>query len=210
MPYRGFRVCFYKKTGGDVDQFYYEPIVILDPNSIVLNRVSDQRFKLSFMVELWNAPLETRITNFLRKKRGLEQLDDSNVQVMPYEEIRLVRTEDDCKRDAFQVTSGPTSYLQLNENLKLFVFCHSKEVAELVTDPKNLANKLSVQLALVFKSPSTGQPDNSFHHGAAAGVKRVNHFRFNIVRETFVKDEQIIELGELKNEIKGINALQVF
>ena len=66
----------------------------------------------------------------------------------------------------------------------------------MVATPDYLAD----HLALVFKSPASGESDNAFHHGSA-GVKRVNRFGLNIVRDSGV-DEESSDSEE--NETKGI------
>ena len=207
MPYRDFRVSIYKKSAEAVDQFYYEPIVSLDPKSIVINRAYDSQFQVTFTIEMWNNHLESLITKYLRDKRGVEQLDESNVQVMPYEEIRLVEMDYDSKKNIFTLPNRPKSYLLLNQSLNFDVFCDNKEAAEIVANPSYLAT----HLALVFKSPASGLASSSsdenlaFHHGAMFGMKRTNRFEFNIVRKE-IADTEVEQKLELKMEalIKGL------
>ena len=187
MPYRNFRVSIYKKTGGANDLFYYEPIVSLDPKSIIIHRGhAHHQFQVSFTVELWNTNLEKRIINYLRNDAGIEQLKDSHVQVMPYEQVQLVVAiiNYDDKTAQFQLP-GPKSYLQQNGSLDFDVSCDSKDAADLVANEKFLSN----HLALVFKSPTSGE-NLVFHHGSQAGVKRVNRFGLNIVRDIGGQEEK--------------------
>ena len=174
MPYRGFRVCLYKKN----DRIYFEPIAVLDPKSIAVERLSADQFKVNFTLELWNANLEDQIAKYLR-------MDPKLIQVMPYEEVRLVQMDKSDGGGAFQLPSRPTSYLQLNERLNFSVICDAKEIAELVTDTKHLAKKLSRQLKIECRGQATGQAEDDFHHGAL-GVKRVNRFNFNFISESYV------------------------
>ena len=183
MPFRDFRVSIFKKTGGIIDQqFYYEPIVSLDPLSIVV----DHRFQVSFKIELWNPKLEDRIASYLQLKHN------SSVQIIPYEEVQLVQKT----AGIFQLPSLSTkSYLQLNESLDFKVFCDNKEAAEMVATPDYLAD----HLALVFKSPASGQGDQ-YHAGSASGVKRINRFEFNIVRKTVDEKKPIEDFMKSKSK----------
>ena len=160
MPFRGFRIGLFVKKVGDTARFYYEPIAALDSTSVALKSHSTDQFQVNFILEMWNATLEDEVAKYL-------QQDPKLVQVMPYEEVRLVNAGD----GAFQLPSRPTSYLRLNESLNFSVICDAKEFPE-------LANQLSIEC----KSPATGQPDGIFHHGAL-GVKRLTRFPA-IVNET--------------------------
>ena len=183
MPYRDLRVCIFKKTSEDVDLFYYEPIVSLDPKSITIKRASSHRFQVSFDVELWNSFLESQITVYLQKNGRFEPNRKFNLQVMPYEEIHLVELGSESEKEQLELPSRPKSFLKLNKSLRFGVFCSSKETAEMVSNP----DYLEEHLALVFKSPACGSNDGAFHHGAAFGVKRSNRFELNLVRETDVE-----------------------
>ena len=196
MPYRGFRVGLFVKKVGDTFWIYYEPIAVLDPKSIVVERLSANQFQVNFDLEMWNATLEEQVAKY-------RQCDRKLIQVMPYEEVCLVQRDKSDGGGAFQLPSRPTSYLQLNERLNFDVVCDSKEIAELVTDTKHLAKKLFRQLKIECRGQATGQAEDDFHHGAL-GVKRTNRFNFNFISEAcVVRDTPRLEQDAI-NGMKSI------
>ena len=191
MPYRGFRVGLFVKKVGDADRIYYEPIAVLDPKSIAFKSHSANQVNVNFTLEMWNATLEDKVAKYLLK-------DPKLVQVMPYEEVRII---DKSGGGSFQLPNRPTSYLQLDEQLNFSVICDVKEMTELVTDPKSrvLVQKLTSQLSIECKSPATGQPDETFHYGAL-GVKRLNRLALKLISEMSC----VIETPKLEAAMNGI------
>ena len=194
MPYRGFCVCLYQKNG----RIYFEPTVVLDPKSIAVERHSANQVKVNFTLEMWNTALKDQVANYLREDPEFKELKNAKVQVMPYEEVRII---DKSGGGSFQLPSRPTSYLQLDEQLNFSVICDVKEMAELVTDPKSpvLVGKLTSQLSIECKSPATGQPDDTFHYGAL-GVKRLNRLALKLISDMSC----VIETPKLEAAMNGI------
>ena len=185
IPYRRSRVTIFKKPGRVSDLFYYEPIVVLDPQSIQTVEYLKNgilQLEVSFTIELWNTALEKEIVKFLQ--REFEGLKRFQLQVMPYDEFRLVKMDIDRERIAFMLPDSPKSFVRLQQSLDFVVWCASSDKPALMIDPERV---LAHHLALEFKIPSSAGQANL----GIGGGRRLNRFDFNIVRKS---DDQIIPL----------------
>ena len=198
MRYRGIHIFLYKKN----DWIYYEPIAVLDPKSISIERLSANKFILNFDLEMWNANLKDEVANYLRDDPEFKELKYAKVQAMPYEEVRLVNI--DISGGGFQLPSQPTWYLQLDERLNFRVMCDAKDIAGLVMDINRLtlAKKLTKLFSIECKSPATGRADGTFYHGAL-GVKCLNRFSLKLITETACVIETPINTSKLEAASNG-------
>lgn len=175
MPYHDFRVCIFKKVGGEAVRFFYEPIVLLDPRSMIIDQLTGQ---LSFSIELWNAQLEKRIIRYLREEVGEVGLRSHQVHVMPYEEIQLVKKDGNEKM--FRLPRHPTSNLRLRETVAFDVSCDTEDVTdELLINPKFLSQHLAVQ----FSSPVREEKNLGQSYHGPSSIERSAIFDINIVRD---------------------------
>lgn len=106
-------------------QFFFEPLVLLDPKSIVSRSHGsfNQNF-IRFTLQMWNEDLRSKV---LERLRSLESLGDvkigeEDVCVMPFKEVQLV-----CRPNGIsqyiRLVDQPTSYLRSNENLDFYLLC---------------------------------------------------------------------------------------
>ena len=175
IPYRDFRISIFKKPGKDL--FYYEPLVALDTKNIQIEDYRDINWKheISFKIELWNIDLEQKITKYLEEFEGLKRF---RLQVMPYEEVRLVKIDAIRGRVALELPDKPKSYRHLHQSLwfkMTFEGLSYYSVVRLSEVECVLAN----QVALEF---STAAPDQTIDRGFGIGMGRVSRFDFNFVR----------------------------
>ena len=164
MPYRNFRISIFKKPGRNL--FYYEPIVVLDPKSI--DRSSG---KVGFKIELWNIQLEQEIAKFLQEFEEFPK--NSRLQVMPYEQVQLVKLSRGKRGTiGYSIYGGPKPYLQLHQSIEFKVFSFLK-----ISQEAEFEYLLGKILALEF---------------TMAGQSK--RFNFNILRK--IEDEVEQKLDE--------------
>ena len=106
-------------------QFFFEPLVVLDPKSIVSK--SHGFFKqdfICFTVQMWNEELRSKVLERLRSLEGLQnvKIGEEDVCVMPYEEVKLVFKSGSVPK-SITLMDQPTSYLRSNENLDFYLLC---------------------------------------------------------------------------------------
>jgi len=106
-------------------QFFFEPLVLLDPSSIA--NKAHGFFKsdfIQFTIQMWNEELRGKVLERLRSMKSLKnvEIDEDDVCVMPYEEVQLV-----CKSasvpQSIRLMDQPTSYLRSKENLDFYLLC---------------------------------------------------------------------------------------
>ncbi len=129
--YRGFIITIY----GEADheglsngnrRFYFEPLVLLDPSSIVSeSHVLLKKDFVRFSVQMWTADLRSKVHSTLMSLNHAD-VREENVHVMPYEEVQLKLN---CSLLSFMLMKEPTFYSRMNENLDFYFLCDSPETA---------------------------------------------------------------------------------
>lgn len=74
---------------GAIDKFFFQPIVVLDQNSVVIQ--SQKLFKedvVRFSIIMWTPEIRSKALERLRLKKF--QVNDDDVRVMPYDSVQLV------------------------------------------------------------------------------------------------------------------------
>lgn len=136
VRYQNFRVKVYKGVQQPEKMYYYEPIVMLVPQSIdsraIVTCPTGQAY-VRFVIQMWNDEVQKCVVDRLRKSSAILLEDDDDVQVMPYEEVRLVmkKAEYNCWNDV-TVPGNPTTYHQLDQALEFYFLCPSKEAADML------------------------------------------------------------------------------
>lgn len=112
-------------------RFYFEPLVSLDPNSIIdkTHAFLKQEF-VRITIQMWNAEVRVKVLERLRSMPQFSHLKlrDDDICVMPYEDVQLV-----CKwggnSQSIRLLEQPTSYLRSRESLDFFLLCDSHATA---------------------------------------------------------------------------------
>ena len=149
-------------------RFFFEPIVILDPNSITIQ--SQELFKedvVHFSIQMWTPEIRSKVLNRLRLK-NLE-VDEDDVTVIPFDEVQLVNKPGSI-HPSLKIMEEAIPYRRLNEQLEFFMLCDSPARAQTLADNLRLYPAFVVrkwQLALEcrgldFKSSNTEDKRSSF------------------------------------------------
>lgn len=87
LSYKGFTTKIF--TIGTSKQFFFEPTVMLDPQSVTIQ--PQDLFKedvVSFTIQMWNSELRSKVLELLRLDNA--EINEKDVSVMPYKEVQLV------------------------------------------------------------------------------------------------------------------------
>lgn len=106
-------------------QFFFEPLVLLDPTSIVskAHGFFKQDF-ICFTVLMWNEELRAKVLERLRSLESLQnvKIGEEDVCVMPYDEVQLAFKSGSVPK-SIMLMDQPTSYLRCNEQLDFYLLC---------------------------------------------------------------------------------------
>ena len=173
--YRDFVIPIYGEINFDGRnsnrRFYFEPLVMLDPQSVVpvsygLLKQKSVRFTIQMWNEFLNSQVQKSLSNIFTGVRK------ENICVMPYEEVQL---QADLVGHPFSLMEKPTAYNRQNENLVFYVICDSPSTAatlasDLRHNPDFSLQNLPLQLecrGLVLRN-SSGMERPSFTFDVAA------------------------------------------
>lgn len=169
MRYRNFCIRIFKET--ESDGYFFEPIVVLDPKTVAsqVNKTTGQAY-VRFTIQMWTEGVRAKVVEFLKRletSSGSETgVEDYNVQVMPYERVRLVMRNSTALAAMgtwFDLPEHSTWYHQLNQSVDFYLLCDLKETADLVADDLRTDPAYSVQhLGLECSSTKEIIPTNRF------------------------------------------------
>jgi len=143
--------------GKSTPQFYFHPLVLLDPKSIIVNK-SSGCFKQEFVrvtVQMWNQELRSKVLERLRSVPSLKcnEIKEEDVKVMRYEEVQLVfNADNNAHHESIKLMDRPTPYYpHLSETLDFYLFCDSSSsvhslAKDLRRDPKFCLRNLQLVL----------------------------------------------------------------
>jgi len=158
---------FTDSTEKNSAQFYYQPLALLDPKSIVResNGFLKQEF-VRFTVQMWNQELRSKVLDRLRSLPSLKdhEIQEDDVHVMPYEEVQLLFKPNSVHQASIQLFNEPTPYVLLNETLDFYLLCESAPIANLLAQDlrRNPGSTLKgLQLAMECRGLSLGNAVNS-------------------------------------------------
>ena len=111
-------------------QYFYDPLVQLDPNSIIVESNSLlEKYVVRFTIQMWNSEIRAKV--FARLKSVLpshyrpdEETQEEDICVLPFEEVQLVQKEGGI-HPSVQLMNEPKSYLQPSESLNFYFICDS-------------------------------------------------------------------------------------
>ena len=117
-------------------QFFFEPLVLLDPKTIVIKHHSLGSFKQDFIqitIQMWNEELRSKVLERLRSMKTLNnvEIEEEDVCVLPFKEAQLVLKSGSIP-PSIRLTGKPTSYLRSNENLEFYLLCNEPYSADVV------------------------------------------------------------------------------
>jgi len=152
-------------------RFYFEPIVMLDPQSVLPVTYGLLKQKsVRFSILMWNGVLLSQVQKSLSSIfTGVRK---ENICAMPYEEVQL---QADLVGHPFSLMEKPPAYDRQNENLVCYVLCDSPSTAatlasDLRHNPDFSLQNLPLQLeckGLVLRN-SAGMERPSFTFNVAA------------------------------------------
>ena len=143
--------------GKNYSKFYFHPLVLLDPKSIIVNKSSGffkQNF-IRFTVQMWDQELRFKVLERLRSLPSLndKEIKEEDVHVMRYEEVQLVfKPDDNVQRESIKLMKQPTPYYpRLSEKLDFYLLCDSSSTAhslaeDLCQDPEFCLRNLQLVL----------------------------------------------------------------
>ena len=134
MRYKNFRVKISKQLGTPC-RYYYEPVVLLNPQKIQsqINKANGQAY-VRFPIQMWDEQIEEQVINWLKRLPGSQDVEDFSIQMMPYDEVRLVTRRDDSTSIGYHLPKYPTPYQHLDQSLQFHLLCDSKEAADILAE----------------------------------------------------------------------------
>ncbi len=193
LTYREFTIKIYTDAASDKKKipprFFFEPIVVLDPNSIIIqSQEFFQQYVVRFSIQMWNAEIRSQVLELVRHDQP--ELKEMDVSIMPYEDVQLVGKPGSIHH-SIKFMEEATSYHRLNEKLDFFLVCDSSSTAKVLADnlrryPEFVVRKW--QLALECRGLSL---NSSVTDGKASPMKRPI---FKIDVSTFPIDYQGIKI----------------
>jgi len=117
-------------------QFFFEPLVFVDPKSIVSKSCSHGSLKQDFIrltIQMWNEELRSKVLERLQSLECLQnvQFGEEDIYVMPFEDVQLV-----CKSDSLphfiSLTDKSTPYLRSNEDLDFYLLVDESSSANVL------------------------------------------------------------------------------
>ncbi len=96
LIYQDFIIKIYtdgaKKDNSSRTRFFFEPIVVLDPKSVIIINQSQELFQekhfVRFTIQMWTQEIRAKIMELLHPDHP--EIKEKDVRVMPYENVRLV------------------------------------------------------------------------------------------------------------------------
>ena len=122
-------------------QFFFEPLIHLDPKTIMTMSHSRESVKqniLQFTIQMWNDELRLKVLERLRSLETFQnvKIGEEDVCVIPFEEVQLI-----CKSgglpQSIKLDEKPTSYLRSDENLNFYLLYSASAIDEIDQFQKN-------------------------------------------------------------------------
>jgi len=113
-------------------RFFFEPIVQLDPKTIVAHHYSLLKEDVvSFTIEMWNIELRRQVLAHLRSLNVT--LVEQDIHVLPFQRVRLVHTFNANITDPLaKLVDEPKFYFRQQDNLTFYLLCNSTETANAI------------------------------------------------------------------------------
>ena len=164
MRYRNFRIKIFKQPTTTPVKFFYEPILLIDPQKIQsqVNSVTSQAY-VRFLVQMWDEQVEGQVLNLLKQLPDSGDVQDHCVQAMPFEKVRLVFREDNIPSTAYRLPEQSRFCAQLPQSLQFHLLCDTKEAADSLvesfrTDPEYWIKDLALECTIKSVLASVDEP----------------------------------------------------
>ena len=146
-------------------RFFFDPVVILDPKTIVSESHEFlKKNSVRFTIQMWNQVIRSKVLARLKALPSLADLKigEDDIHVMPYVEVQLVYKADSLPQ-SIQLTDQRKPYLQLNKSLDFQIQCDSSYLAAALAKDFQLNPKMildSWELALECRGLALGNGAN--------------------------------------------------
>lgn len=134
VDYRGSTIRIFSKIG-DYAEYFYDPLVQLDTNSIIVESNSFlQKDVVRFTIQMFNPEIRAKVLARLRSLPTYnmyyppERLQEEDISVLPFKEVRLVQKEAGIQ-PSVRLMEEPKSYLLPSESLYFYLICDSSTTA---------------------------------------------------------------------------------
>ena len=118
-------------------QFFFEPLVLLDPKSIVSKLHSSLELNnIQITIQMWNDEVRSKVLERLRSLPTLQrvQIEEEDICVMPFEEVQLVCRKSGGISPSIWLLDEPTSYFRHNQNVNFNLLCDAPSTASAFAD----------------------------------------------------------------------------
>lgn len=134
LSYQDFIIKIYT-DGAKKNKFFFEPIVMLDPKSVIIIHQSQELFReknvIRFTIQMWTPDIRSKVLELLRSDNP--EIKETDVRVMPYENVRLV-VQPGSIHKSVKIMEETTPYRRLNEKLNFFLLCDSPATANALAE----------------------------------------------------------------------------
>lgn len=118
-------------------QFFFEPLVLLDPKSIVSKSHGslNQNF-IQITIQMWNEQVRSKVLERLRSLPTFQnvKIEEEDICVMPFEEVQLVCRKPGGISPSIRLQDEPKSYFRYNQNLDFYLICDAASSASVLAD----------------------------------------------------------------------------
>ena len=162
VSYREFFIKIYTDSLNPRRRFFFEPIVQLDRNQIVIENYDlFQHDVIRFTIQMWNQELCSKVLERLKSLTEFDgiKIHQDDIYVLPFEEVYLVH-EPGSIPESVQLVKRPISYHRMQANVHFYLLSNSSAAAlALAGDfPRNPEFSLKKwQLTLVGRGLALGK-----------------------------------------------------
>ena len=219
MRYGDFRVKIFKQVSDHMENFFYEPVVVFDPKSVRAAATGSGQHQVRFRVQMWDGEVQCNAIEWLNGRKSLKKInedDDVDVQIMPYDEVRLVMkkaADEGGSSSTFFLPDVSTPYYTLKESLPFFLLCGSMEAAqqlveEIKSDPESWLDE-NLQLECTARTLQKHPHQSGSASGSTSQPGIQQRFGFNVVDRhgAEVENDPFQDSGRLGNLQIQVNQL---
>ncbi len=137
VSYRDFSVGIYTDSNEGIRRrFYFDPIVLLDPNTIVNESHEFLRQDyVRFTIQMWNPDIRSKVLERVKSLPDYKNLEihEDDISVIPFEEVSLDFKPDSIHK-SLKLLDQPSSYIRLSENIDFYFLCDLPSTANVMAE----------------------------------------------------------------------------